>query len=135
MQHRAALTQQPGERGRDGGLGAEAEHHMAGQAGFAAGDLDLEEAAFPVPADGLDRAVEPAVGQPFRGPEAVVLVLAPGEMPLLGEVEREEALPLPSNNELRELMHASSLESVFRTLVIETDIDRVARDLVDVMRA
>ena len=36
---------------------------------------------------------------------------------------------------LRELMHASSLESVFRTLVIETDIDRVARELVDVMRA
>jgi ABC-2 type transport system ATP-binding protein len=36
---------------------------------------------------------------------------------------------------LRELMHAPSLESVFRTLVIETDIDRVARDLVDVMRA
>ena len=36
---------------------------------------------------------------------------------------------------LRELMHASSLESVFRTLVIETDLDRVARDLVDVMRA
>jgi len=36
---------------------------------------------------------------------------------------------------LRELMHASSLESVFRTLVIETDLDRVARELVDVMRA
>ena len=36
---------------------------------------------------------------------------------------------------LRELMHAPSLESVFRTLVIETDIDRVAHDLVDVMRA
>ena len=32
-------------------------------------------------------------------------------------------------------MHASSLESVFRTLVIETDLDRVARELVDVMRA
>jgi hypothetical protein len=36
---------------------------------------------------------------------------------------------------LRELMQAPSLESVFRTLVIETDIDRVAHDLVDVMRA
>src|SRR3954467_13632404 len=36
---------------------------------------------------------------------------------------------------LRELMDAPSLESVFRTLGVETDIDRVAHDLVDVMRA
>jgi ABC-2 type transport system ATP-binding protein len=35
---------------------------------------------------------------------------------------------------LRGLMELPSLEQVFRRLVIETDIDRVARDLVDVMR-
>jgi ABC-2 type transport system ATP-binding protein len=35
---------------------------------------------------------------------------------------------------LRELMKLPSLEQVFRTLVVETDVDRVARDLVDVMR-
>ena len=35
---------------------------------------------------------------------------------------------------LRALMDAPSLERVFRTLVVETDIDRVAQDLVDVMR-
>jgi ABC-2 type transport system ATP-binding protein len=34
---------------------------------------------------------------------------------------------------LRELMELASLEQVFRQLVIETDIDRVARDLVGVM--
>jgi ABC-2 type transport system ATP-binding protein len=36
---------------------------------------------------------------------------------------------------LRELMQLPSLEQVFRTLVIETDIDRVAQDLVGVMKA
>lgn len=36
---------------------------------------------------------------------------------------------------LRELMQLPSLEQVFRTLVIETDIDRVARDIVSVMKA
>ena len=35
---------------------------------------------------------------------------------------------------LRELMRLSSLEEVFKTLVIETDIDRVAADLVSVMK-
>ena len=35
---------------------------------------------------------------------------------------------------LRELMKLSSLEEVFKTLVIETDIDRVAADLVSVMK-
>ena len=35
---------------------------------------------------------------------------------------------------LRSLMSLPSLEQVFRTLVIETDIDRVARDLVAVMK-
>ena len=35
---------------------------------------------------------------------------------------------------LRELMKLSSLEEVFKTLVIERDIDRVAADLVSVMR-
>jgi ABC-2 type transport system ATP-binding protein len=35
---------------------------------------------------------------------------------------------------LRSLMALPSLEQVFRTLVIETDIDRVAQDLVDVMK-
>lgn len=35
---------------------------------------------------------------------------------------------------LRELMKLSSLEEVFKTLVIETDIDRVAADLVAVMK-
>ena len=35
---------------------------------------------------------------------------------------------------LRTLMSLPSLEQVFRTLVIETDIDRVARDLVAVMK-
>ena len=35
---------------------------------------------------------------------------------------------------LRELMKLSSLEEVFKTLVIETDIDRVAADLVTVMK-
>jgi len=36
---------------------------------------------------------------------------------------------------LRELMQLRSLEQVFRTLVIETDIDRVALDIVGVMKA
>jgi ABC-2 type transport system ATP-binding protein len=36
---------------------------------------------------------------------------------------------------LRELMQLPSLEQVFRTLVIETDIDRLARDIVSVMKA
>jgi ABC-2 type transport system ATP-binding protein len=36
---------------------------------------------------------------------------------------------------LRQLMDAPSLERVFRTLVVETDIDRLAQDLVGVMRA
>jgi ABC-2 type transport system ATP-binding protein len=36
---------------------------------------------------------------------------------------------------LRELMQLPSLEQVFRTLVIETDIDRVALDIVGVMKA
>ena len=35
---------------------------------------------------------------------------------------------------LKALMHEPSLESVFRTLVVETDLERVAHDLVDVMR-
>jgi ABC-2 type transport system ATP-binding protein len=35
---------------------------------------------------------------------------------------------------LRELMKLSSLEEVFKTLVIETDIDRVAADLASVMK-
>ena len=35
---------------------------------------------------------------------------------------------------LRSLMSVPSLEEVFRTLVIETDIDRVAQDLVSVMK-
>ena len=35
---------------------------------------------------------------------------------------------------LRELMQLPSLEQVFRTLVIETDIDRVAQDIVGVMK-
>ena len=38
-----------------------------------------------------------------------------------------------SVSRLRELMELASLEQVFRQLVIETDIDRVARDLVGVM--
>jgi ABC-2 type transport system ATP-binding protein len=38
-----------------------------------------------------------------------------------------------SVSRLRELMELGSLEQVFRQLVIETDIDRVARDLVGVM--
>jgi ABC-2 type transport system ATP-binding protein len=36
---------------------------------------------------------------------------------------------------LRELMQLPSLEQVFRALVIETDIDRLARDIVSVMKA
>ena len=36
---------------------------------------------------------------------------------------------------LRELMQLPSLEQVFRRLVIETDIDRVAQDIVGVMKA
>jgi ABC-2 type transport system ATP-binding protein len=36
---------------------------------------------------------------------------------------------------LRELMMLSSLEEVFRNLVIDTDLDRVAADLVSVMKA
>ena len=39
-----------------------------------------------------------------------------------------------SVSRLRELMELGSLEQVFRQLVIETDIDRVASDLVAVMR-
>lgn len=35
---------------------------------------------------------------------------------------------------LRDLMHLPSLEQVFRTLVVETDIDGVARDLAAVMK-
>lgn len=35
---------------------------------------------------------------------------------------------------LRELMKLSSLEEVFKTLVVERDIDRVAADLVSVMK-
>jgi hypothetical protein len=35
---------------------------------------------------------------------------------------------------LRDLLELPSLEQVFRQLVIETDIDRVARDLVSVMK-
>jgi ABC-2 type transport system ATP-binding protein len=35
---------------------------------------------------------------------------------------------------LRSLLELPSLEQVFRQLVIETDIDRVARDLVSVMK-
>jgi ABC-2 type transport system ATP-binding protein len=35
---------------------------------------------------------------------------------------------------LRTLMELPSLEQVFRTLVIETDIDGLARDLVAVMK-
>ena len=38
-----------------------------------------------------------------------------------------------SVSRLRDLMELASLEQVFRQLVIETDIDRVARDLVGVM--
>jgi ABC-2 type transport system ATP-binding protein len=38
-----------------------------------------------------------------------------------------------SVSRLRELMELASLEQVFRQLVIETDIDRVARDLIGVM--
>jgi ABC-2 type transport system ATP-binding protein len=39
-----------------------------------------------------------------------------------------------SVSRLRELLELPSLEQVFRQLVIETDIDRVARDLTDVMK-
>ena len=39
-----------------------------------------------------------------------------------------------SVSRLRELMELASLEQVFRQLVIETDIDRVASDLVGVMK-
>jgi ABC-2 type transport system ATP-binding protein len=39
-----------------------------------------------------------------------------------------------SVSQLRELLELPSLEQVFRQLVVETDIDRVARDLVAVMK-
>jgi ABC-type Na+ transport system ATPase subunit NatA len=39
-----------------------------------------------------------------------------------------------SVSQLRELLELPSLEQVFRQLVIETDIDRMARDLVSVMK-
>jgi ABC-2 type transport system ATP-binding protein len=39
-----------------------------------------------------------------------------------------------SVSRLRELMELASLEQVFRQLVIETDIDRMASDLVAVMK-
>ena len=39
-----------------------------------------------------------------------------------------------SVSRLRDLMELPSLEQVFRELVIETDVDRVARDLVSVMK-
>lgn len=39
-----------------------------------------------------------------------------------------------SVSRLRELLELPSLEQVFRQLVIETDIDRMAKDLVDVMK-
>ena len=39
-----------------------------------------------------------------------------------------------SVSRLRELLELPSLEQVFRQLVIETDIDRMARDLVSVMK-
>jgi len=39
-----------------------------------------------------------------------------------------------SVSRLRELMASSSLEEVFKNLVIATDLDRVAADLVSVMK-
>ena len=39
-----------------------------------------------------------------------------------------------SVSRLRTLLELPSLEQVFRTLVIESDIDRLARDLVGVMQ-
>jgi ABC-2 type transport system ATP-binding protein len=52
-----------------------------------------------------------------------VLILADGRVVAHDSVDR-----------LRSLMELPSLEQVFRTLVIETDIDGVARDLVAVMK-
>ena len=39
-----------------------------------------------------------------------------------------------SISRLRELLELPSLEQVFRQLVIETDIDRMAKDLVGIMK-
>jgi ABC-2 type transport system ATP-binding protein len=39
-----------------------------------------------------------------------------------------------SASRLRELMRLPSLEQVFRTVVVATDVDQVARDLVGVMK-
>jgi ABC-2 type transport system ATP-binding protein len=39
-----------------------------------------------------------------------------------------------SAERLRELMHLSSLEDVFSQLVIQEDTERIARDIVDVMK-
>lgn len=55
------------------------------------GEVDFEEAAFGVPADGVDLVAEVESGEVFADPAAVGVVFGALDVEALGEVEGEEA--------------------------------------------
>lgn len=82
------------------GGGADAEDEVAGVGaaegfGFAVGvelgEVDFEEFAFVVPADGVDLVAEVQGGEFFADPAAVGVVFGAVDVEALGEVEGEEA--------------------------------------------
>ncbi len=85
----------------DEGFGADAEGDVAGVGaaegfGFAVGvelgEVDFEEGAFGVPADGVDLVAEVESGELFGDPAAVGVVFGSLDVEALGEVEGEEAV-------------------------------------------
>lgn len=88
------------QRFGDVGGGADAEYDVLGVGaaecfGFAfgveLGEVDFEEAAFGVPADGVDLVAEVESGEVFADPAAVGVVFGALDVEALGEVEGEEA--------------------------------------------
>lgn len=85
----------------DEGFGADAEGDVAGVGaaegfGFAVGvelgEVDFEELAFGVPADGVDLVAEVEAGELVGDPAAVGVVFGSLDVEALGEVEGEEAV-------------------------------------------